>query len=382
MAGRSAAAARHRPLHGVCRAHARSEDRRSGAARMRLRATVSTSARSARKKTHARRVERLKAAGLQRRRHRAHPCADRARHRRGVAAPRSRSRSWARSPRGCGSRGAGGMKFRSGSARRGARRHRRAYHPPGRAGAQEGHADRRRRSRGAEGGRRIAQIMVARTRAGRRVRGSRPRPRSRKRSPGEGVRVDRAFHRTRQSVSPRARACWWSTRTRSTGSTAIDEAITFATLPAFKPVVAGEMIATVKIIPFAVGECRARRRRCAVHRRRWCALRPIARSESRRGLARCCRGLPARSSKRRSRSPRERLAPAGAAIIAERRVPHDQVALAQAHRRGAQGRRRAGHRVRRVRDCRPARRDPGRARGDRRAHGAFRHAGRSRQSAC
>ena len=34
----------------------------------------------------------------------------------------------------------------------------------------------------------------------------------------------------------------------------VDEAITFATLPAFKPVVAGEMIATVKIIPFAVGE--------------------------------------------------------------------------------------------------------------------------------
>ncbi|MEA2984831.1 MAG: molybdenum cofactor cytidylyltransferase, partial [Alphaproteobacteria bacterium] len=32
----------------------------------------------------------------------------------------------------------------------------------------------------------------------------------------------------------------------------IDEAITLATLPAHKPVVAGEMIATVKIIPFAV----------------------------------------------------------------------------------------------------------------------------------
>src|SRR5262249_30826998 len=32
----------------------------------------------------------------------------------------------------------------------------------------------------------------------------------------------------------------------------VDESITFATLPAYKPVVAGEMIATVKIIPFAV----------------------------------------------------------------------------------------------------------------------------------
>ena len=32
----------------------------------------------------------------------------------------------------------------------------------------------------------------------------------------------------------------------------IDEAITFATLSAFKPVVEGEMIATVKLIPFGV----------------------------------------------------------------------------------------------------------------------------------
>ena len=32
----------------------------------------------------------------------------------------------------------------------------------------------------------------------------------------------------------------------------VDEAITFATLPAFKPVVEGEMIATVKLIPFGV----------------------------------------------------------------------------------------------------------------------------------
>ncbi len=32
----------------------------------------------------------------------------------------------------------------------------------------------------------------------------------------------------------------------------VDEAITFATLAAFKPVVEGEMIATVKLIPFGV----------------------------------------------------------------------------------------------------------------------------------
>ena len=38
------------------------------------------------------------------------------------------------------------------------------------------------------------------------------------------------------------------------GFNAVDEALTFATLPDFKPVVAGEMIATTKIIPFAVPE--------------------------------------------------------------------------------------------------------------------------------
>ena len=64
MAGRGAAAAQCRPLHGLRRAHARSEDRRSGAASTRWRATASISARSARKKTHAKRVARLKEAGL------------------------------------------------------------------------------------------------------------------------------------------------------------------------------------------------------------------------------------------------------------------------------------------------------------------------------
>ncbi len=38
----------------------------------------------------------------------------------------------------------------------------------------------------------------------------------------------------------------------------IDEAVTLATLPAFKPVVEGEMIATVKIIPFASSGGRTR----------------------------------------------------------------------------------------------------------------------------
>ena len=54
-------------------------------------------------------------------------------------------------------------------------------------------------------------------------------------------------------IFSRARpASWSSTATRSTALNRVDEAITVATLSAYKPVVAGEMIATVKIIPFAV----------------------------------------------------------------------------------------------------------------------------------
>src|SRR5437879_8939928 len=41
-------------------------------------------------------------------------------------------------------------------------------------------------------------------------------------------------------------------RAKVDGINGIDEAITLATLPAFKPVVEGEMIATVKLIPFGV----------------------------------------------------------------------------------------------------------------------------------
>ena len=66
------------------------------------------------KKTHAKRVQRLKEAGLQRRRHRAHPCADRSRISARCRRPRSPSRSWARSPQRLRhevGKGGGGMKF-------------------------------------------------------------------------------------------------------------------------------------------------------------------------------------------------------------------------------------------------------------------------------
>ena len=107
----------------------------------------------------------------------------------------------------------------------------------------------------------------------------------------------------------------------------IDEAITLATLPAFKPVVEGEMIATVKLIPFGVAAplCDA-----AVAAGRG-ALRIAPFVRQRIGVVSTL--LPGLSTKvidKTLRVTAERLAPAGASIIAERRVAHQQHALASA----------------------------------------------------
>ena len=63
----------------------------------------------------------------------------------------------------------------------------------------------------------------------------------------------------------------------------VDEAITFATLPAFKPVVEGEMIATVKIIPFATSET-ALKSALAVAGKALHPRRALQDQEGRRGL--------------------------------------------------------------------------------------------------
>ena len=106
---------------------------------------------------------------------------------------------------------------------------------------------------------------------------------------------------------------------------AVDEAVTVATLPRFKPVVAGEMVATVKIIPYAVPEAvldRAgaaaaggalavtpyRRRRVGVVSTRLPSLKETTIDKTLRVLG-------------------ERLAPTGAEIVAEARVPHAAAAV-------------------------------------------------------
>lgn len=110
----------------------------------------------------------------------------------------------------------------------------------------------------------------------------------------------------------------------------VDEAITFATLPAFKPVVEGEMIATVKIIPFAV-EKAARDAALAVAIKARSLLRVAPYRIRKVGIvSTLLPGLAEKVVEKTLKITAERLAPAGASIVADRRVPHDQAALAKA----------------------------------------------------
>ena len=68
---------------------------------------------------------------------------------------------------------------------------------------------------------------------------------------GEGVNVERAFTGRANLFAAKAGVLVVD-RAAVDRINGVDEAITFATLAAFKPVVEGEMVATVKLIPFGV----------------------------------------------------------------------------------------------------------------------------------
>jgi molybdenum cofactor cytidylyltransferase len=110
----------------------------------------------------------------------------------------------------------------------------------------------------------------------------------------------------------------------------VDEAITFATLAAFAPVVEGEMIATVKIIPFAVAA--AAREAAVAAARQTAPLIRVAPYRIRRVgiVSTLLPGLADKVVAKTLKVTQDRLAPSGAAIVAERRVAHDARALASA----------------------------------------------------
>jgi molybdenum cofactor cytidylyltransferase len=107
----------------------------------------------------------------------------------------------------------------------------------------------------------------------------------------------------------------------------IDEAVTLATLPAFKSVVEGEMIATVKIIPFAVAAS-ARDAALAEAAKAKPVIRIAPYKLRKIGIvSTLLPGLAAKVVDKTLKITAARIAPAGCTIVAERRVPHDQAAL-------------------------------------------------------
>jgi molybdenum cofactor cytidylyltransferase len=144
---------------------------------------------------------------------------------------------------------------------------------------------------------------------------------------GDGVHVDRAFT-GRANLFARAAGVLVVDKAAIDRLNRIDEAITVATLPAYKPVVAGEMIATVKIIPFAVAAT-ARDSALAAAPRPLVGIAPY-RVRKVGVVSTLLPGLSAKVIDKTLKITAERLAPANATIIAERRVPHEHAALARA----------------------------------------------------
>jgi molybdenum cofactor cytidylyltransferase len=144
---------------------------------------------------------------------------------------------------------------------------------------------------------------------------------------GDGVNVERAFTGRANLFAARAGVLVVD-RAAVDRINGVDEAITFATLAAFKPVVEGEMIATVKLIPFGV---EAKLRDAAVAAATGTVMRIAPYTIKRVGIvSTLLPGLAPKVIEKTLRVTSERLAPANAAIIAERRVPHDEDALAAA----------------------------------------------------
>jgi molybdenum cofactor cytidylyltransferase len=146
---------------------------------------------------------------------------------------------------------------------------------------------------------------------------------------GDGVRTDRAFT-GRCNLFAQSSGVLVLDKDAVDRLNRIDEAVTLATLPAFKPVVEGEMIATVKIIPFAVPG-RARDEAVAAANKARPVVRVAPYKVRKIGIvSTLLPGLSPKVVDKTLKITAARIAPAGATIIAERRVPHATPALAAA----------------------------------------------------
>jgi molybdenum cofactor cytidylyltransferase len=148
---------------------------------------------------------------------------------------------------------------------------------------------------------------------------------------GDGVRVEEAFT-GRSNLYAEAAGVLVVDSEAVDAFNRIDPGITLATLPRFAAVEAGRMVATVKIIPFAVPEGAVAAAMAVLADRPPVRVAPFR--PARVGVVSTL--LPSLKSSVVDKTLKvlaERLAPAGATIAADERVPHDAEAVAAALRR-------------------------------------------------
>ena len=145
---------------------------------------------------------------------------------------------------------------------------------------------------------------------------------------GDNVRVDRAF-------TGRANMFSESAGVLSVDAAAIDafnrvdEAITVATLPAFAPVREGTMVATVKIIPFAAPGAAVEKALAAIPPGGLFRVKSFLPTKV-GVVSTVLPGTPEKVLAKTARVLADRLAPSGAELLEEVRVPHDTDAVAEA----------------------------------------------------
>ncbi len=144
---------------------------------------------------------------------------------------------------------------------------------------------------------------------------------------GEGVRVDRAFTGRANLFAQEAGVLVVDAANLDRVND-LDETLTIATLPPWRMVEAGEMVGTVKVIPFAVPR---ETLNAAMNASNIPPVRVAAFKSMRVGvLSTLLPGLKDSVVAKTLRVMDERLAPMGGAIVAEVRMPHEAPALAEA----------------------------------------------------
>jgi molybdenum cofactor cytidylyltransferase len=150
---------------------------------------------------------------------------------------------------------------------------------------------------------------------------------------GEHVTVERAFTGRANIYAGRAGVLLID-RIAVDALNRIDESVTLATLPEYRPVQEGEMIATVKIIPFAISAEVNERALAAAKQAVSVAPYRVKRVAV---ISTELPGLAPKVIDKTVRVTAERLKPAGAEIVSDERVPHDAARLKTAIAKALKG---------------------------------------------